>query len=176
VTGPALETARLRLRSFERADVDALHAHWTDPDVRRYLWDGIAIPRQQAADVVEASIASFAGGGLGFWVLLVKDGGAFVGFTGFRAIEAGPDIELFYALDPPHWRRGFATEAARRVLRYAFDEAGLARIVIRTDSPNTASIEVMRRLGARYVRTDPVGAFGGTIVYDIGPEALAACA
>jgi RimJ/RimL family protein N-acetyltransferase len=37
---PILETARLRLRPFTYADVDVLHAQWTDPDVRRYLWDG----------------------------------------------------------------------------------------------------------------------------------------
>ena len=54
-----LTTARLRLRPFAPGDVEALHAHWTDPDVRRYLWDGREIARQEAADVVEESLASF---------------------------------------------------------------------------------------------------------------------
>ena len=56
-------------------------------------------------------------------------------------------------------------EASRAVLRYGFDVLALQRIYIRTDGPNAASVAVMQRLGARYVRTDPTGAFGSTIVY-----------
>ena len=51
------------------------------------------------------------------------------------------------------------------MLRYGFDVLGLEAIPIRTDGPNAASIAVMQRLGARYVRTDPTGAFGTTTVY-----------
>ena len=82
-----------------------------------------------------------------------------------RALPDGTDLELYYGLDPRHWGRGYATEGARAVLAYGFDVLGLDAIPIRTDGPNAASVAVMERLGARYVRTDETGAFGTTIVY-----------
>jgi ribosomal-protein-alanine N-acetyltransferase len=88
-----------------------------------------------------------------------------IGFAGLRPLPDAPDLELYYGLDPAHWGRGYATEASRAVLRYGFDVLGLDAIPIRTDGPNAASVAVMERLGARYVRTDPGGAFGTTIVY-----------
>lgn len=163
MTAPVLQTARLRLRPFAAGDVDVLHAHWTDPDVRRYLWDGVVIPREQVVAVIEESASAFAARGFGFWVL--EADATFVGFAGLRPLPDGDDVELYYGLAPAHWGRGYATEASRAVLRHGFDAVGLDPIYIRTDGPNVASVAVMRRLGAEYVRTDPVGAFGSTIVY-----------
>ncbi len=163
MSAPILHTPRLRLRPFDAGDVDRLHAHWTNPDVRRYLWDGVVITREQAVAVVDESIASFEQRRFGFWV--IESGETFVGFAGLRAIPDAEDVELYYGLDPGHWGRGYATEASRAVLQYGFDVAGLDPIYIRTDGPNVASVGVMKRLGADYVRTDPIGAFGTTIVY-----------
>jgi RimJ/RimL family protein N-acetyltransferase len=163
MSAPTLHTERLRLRPFASGDVDLLHAHWTDPDVRRWLWDGNVIAREQAVAIVEESIDSFERRRFGFWV--IEADAAFVGFTGLRAIPDAADIELYYGLERAHWGHGYATEASRTVLRYGFDVAGLDPIYIRTDGPNLASVEVMKRLGAEYVRTDPIGAFGSTIVY-----------
>jgi RimJ/RimL family protein N-acetyltransferase len=165
--GPELETARLRLRPFTRADVDALHAHWTEPEVLRYLWDGVVIARAQAAAIVEESIASFAARRFGMWVVMAQDGGRLVGFSGLRPIPERTDVELYYGLSRPYWGRGFATEAARAVLRHGFEEAELDPIYVRTDGPNVESVAVMKRLGARYPRTDRVGAFGSTVTYVI---------
>jgi ribosomal-protein-alanine N-acetyltransferase len=164
VTAVVLRTERLRLRPFAAADVDALHAHWTDPDVRRWLWDGVVIAREQVVAIVEESLETFERRRFGFWVLELEDG-AFVGFAGLRPMPDSEDIELYYGLDPAHWRKGYATEASRVVLRHGFEVVGLDPIWIRTDGPNLASVAVMKRLGAEYVRTDPVGAFGSTIVY-----------
>jgi RimJ/RimL family protein N-acetyltransferase len=88
-----------------------------------------------------------------------------IGFAGLRPLPDGSELELYYGLDPRQWGRGYATEASRAVLGYGFDVLGLESIPIRTDGPNSASVAVMERLGARYVRTDSIGAFGTTIVY-----------
>jgi RimJ/RimL family protein N-acetyltransferase len=165
MSGPILETDRLRLRPFAPADVDVLHAQWTHPDVRRYLWDGRVIARDEVVAVVDESVAAFESRGVGFWVLELGTPPVVIGFAGLRPLPDGTDLELYYGLDPGHWSRGYATEASRAVLRYGFDVLGLAAIPIRTDGPNAASVAVMERLGARYVRTDPIGAFGTTIVY-----------
>lgn len=172
--GACLETARLRLRPFEAGDVDTLHALWTEPEVRRYLWDGVVIPRETAAAIVDESIASFAARRFGMWMALAKDDGRPLGFSGLRPIPEQVDIELYYGLSHAEWGRGFATEAARAVLRYGFDRAGIDPVWLRTDGPNEASVAVMKRLGARYVRTEPVGAFGTTVAYLLRREDFAA--
>ena len=163
MTALVLESERLRLRPFAPDDVDALHAQWTAPEVRRYLWDGRVIERDEVVAVVEESVAAFTDGRLGFWV--IEERGRVVGFTGFRPMPDSTDIELYYGLDRSHWGCGLATEASRAALRHAFETVGIDPIWIRTDGPNLASVEVMKRLGATYVRTDPIGAFGSTIVY-----------
>ena len=173
MTGPVLETARLRLRPFTRDDVDELLAHWRNADVLRWLWDGREVERDEVVDIVEESIAAFANGRAGFWVI-ERTGHGFAGFTGFRTMPNSTDLELYYGLDPGHWGAGLATEAARAAARWGFDTLGLVTIPILTDGPNEASVAVMKRLGATYVRTDPVGAFGTTIVYELRRAALTA--
>lgn len=173
MTAVTLRTERLRLRPFASTDVEALHAHWTDPDVRRYLWDGLVIARDQVVALVDESIDAFARRGFGLWVL-EHDDGAFVGFAGLRPMPDSDDVELYYGLSPARWGRGYATEASRAVLRHGFDVVGLDPIWIRTDGPNAASVEVMKRLGASYVRTDPVGAFGSTLIYVVRRGATSA--
>jgi RimJ/RimL family protein N-acetyltransferase len=63
-----IHTPRLRLRPYRVEDVDDLYRLWTNPEVRRYLWDDVIISREQAASVVRASIACFEIHGFGQWV------------------------------------------------------------------------------------------------------------
>jgi ribosomal-protein-alanine N-acetyltransferase len=51
-----LQTARLVLRPITTDDIDALHALWTNADVRRYLWDDIVIDLEHAATEINCSI------------------------------------------------------------------------------------------------------------------------
>jgi RimJ/RimL family protein N-acetyltransferase len=143
-----LVTARLELRPCGPADVDALHALWTDPEVRRFLWDGEVIPRQRAAAAVADSAASFAREGFGQWVVRRAGTPEPVGFCGLRRVD--DEVELLYGLWPAHQGLGLASEASRAVLRHGFGALGLARIVARTDPPNRASVRVMERLGMRF--------------------------
>lgn len=166
---PRLETSRLRLRPFAPADVDVLYAQWTDPEVRRYLWDGRVVRRDEVLAVVDESIAAFARHGFGFWTVAVRTAPDVVGFVGLRETTDGGDVDLYYGLEPGAWGRGFATEASVAAMRYGFDVVGLPAIHLRADGPNVASIAVMKRLGARWVRTEPTGAFGSTVVYVIAP-------
>lgn len=146
---PILETARLRLRPCDRGDVDALHALWTHPDVRRFLWDDRRIARDEAEAVVEASLDSFAERGFGQWVVAAANDPDPIGFCGLRPIGEGGEIELLYGFHPAHWGRGLATEAAAAVLGHAFGRLGLPAVAGRADSPNRASLRVLARLGMR---------------------------
>jgi ribosomal-protein-alanine N-acetyltransferase len=145
-----LRTERLQLRPIEPADTEALHRLWTDPQVRRFLWDDRVIDRATTDGVIARSVASFAAEGFGHFALRVVGTAQLLGTCGlFRSAE-GDEAELLYALFPHGWGRGFATEAARAVLADGFARLDLPRVLARADVPNLASIELMKRLGFRY--------------------------
>jgi [ribosomal protein S5]-alanine N-acetyltransferase len=147
-----IETARLRLRPCVESDIDALYRLWTDPDVRRYLWDGVVITREQAAEVVGASAESFGAHGFGQWVILARGGGELIGFCGLRHFGEPPEVEVLYGLAPQFWGRGLATEAARAMLADGFGRLGLERIYAGADPPNAASLRVMEKAGMAFDR------------------------
>ena len=140
--GLHLETERLHLIPMGREHVPFLHRLWTDPEVRRFLWDDRVILVEEAAEVVEGSLD-----GPGMWVLQRK-GGEEIGFCGFRDLE--DQVEILYALLPGYWGQGLATEASREALRYAFEELGLERVYAGADPPNETSFRVMERLGMKF--------------------------
>jgi ribosomal-protein-alanine N-acetyltransferase len=147
-----IETARLRLRPFNMDDVDDLHRLWTNPEVRKYLWDDIIISREQAEEAVHGSNASFAAHGFGSWVVFPKEKEELIGFCGFRFFGGPPEVELLYGLYPQYWRQGLATEMAKAMLRCGFEEHGLDRIWAGADPPNAASFRVMERIGMKFAK------------------------
>jgi ribosomal-protein-alanine N-acetyltransferase len=146
----AIDTARLRLRPYRDSDVDALHRLWTDPDVRRYLWDDKVIAHDVAAETMRASMTSTAQHGFGHWAVCLSGHDELIGFCGLKFLDDIPEVELLYGLAPAYWHRGLATEAAHAMLRFGFETIGLTRIYAITDTPNTASAAVMQRLGMQF--------------------------
>ena len=65
MTDFVLETDRLVLRPAAGADTDGLHALFTEPDIRRFLWDDEVIPRRHTAEIVIESRRLFANHGYG---------------------------------------------------------------------------------------------------------------
>jgi ribosomal-protein-alanine N-acetyltransferase len=150
-------TDRLRLQPVTTADTDVLLAMWTDPAVRKYLWDDVVINRGRAAAVVDASVAGAVERGYGLWLVSLRATGQAVGFVGFRPSELGDsDPELLFGLLPAWWHQGLATEAAQAVLRFGFDTLGFDRVVAATDAANEASVRVLERVGLRLVRRGPL--------------------
>jgi ribosomal-protein-alanine N-acetyltransferase len=147
-----IQTSQLHLRPYRMKDIDDLHRLWTDPKVRKYLWDDIVISREQAASVVQSSISCFKTHDFGQWLVLSRSEGSLVGFCGFRFFGDQREIELLYGVAPAYWGRGLATEAARAALRYGFEECGFERVYAGADPPNTASFRVMEKLGMTFSR------------------------
>lgn len=149
---PVIHTTRLLLRPWALEDVDALHALWTAPEVRRYLWDDTIITREVAAQLVANHLETSDRHGIGFWALHATGSGAtsealMAGFCGFRFFEDGSEIELLYGLRAAYWRRGLAAEASRAAIEYVWRSTAFQRVYARTDSPNERSVRVIERLG-----------------------------
>jgi [ribosomal protein S5]-alanine N-acetyltransferase len=146
-----LHTARTTLRPLGGADLEAMHAMWTDEHVRKFLWDDVVITKETAAGALAASADDFSQRQFGLWAIDDRTTAELVGFCGLRQSEEG-DAELLYGLLPAWCGKGLATEAARAVLKYAFTSLGLGEVVAATDVPNTASVRVMERLGMQFER------------------------
>ena len=145
---PVIETERLILRGFEERDLDAFAAMQADAEVMRFI--SPSGPRDRAVtwrDMAQA-IGHWALRGHGLWALEEKGTGAFLGRVGIIRPEGWPEIELAYALARPAWGRGFATEAGRAALRWAFGTQGVVRVASFIAPGNAASQAVARRLGA----------------------------
>ena len=143
-------TNQLRLRPGTRDDVDTFHAIWTDPGVRRYLWDDIVIERGVAEAVIQESVQTFAKRGVGQWLVYEREGDTPIGFCGLRALEESPEVELLYGILPAYWGRGYAVEASCPLLDHAFDAVGLPYVLAEMDAPNAASARVAEKLGMRF--------------------------
>jgi [ribosomal protein S5]-alanine N-acetyltransferase len=149
------ETQRLCLRPIAPDDIDSLHQLWTDPEVRRFLWDDETIPREQVAEIVEASRQLFEHHGFGLWGVFSRSDNQLIGFCGFWHFHTPPELELIYGIAPDRWRQGLATEAAQAIIQYGFTELGFDRISASTDAANESSIRVMQKLGMHLSRRSP---------------------
>jgi RimJ/RimL family protein N-acetyltransferase len=148
---PEIRTQRFLMRPWTLADVDALHALWTAPEVRRYLWDDVVIPRETVIEIVESHLATSEQHGFGYWAVCDPSlEAAIAGFCGFRFIDDGPEIEILYGLRGEYWGKGLATEVCRAALDYLWRSTSFERVYARTDVPNEKSVGVMRRLGMRH--------------------------
>ena len=145
-----IETARLVLRPYAKTDLDALHRLWTDPDVRRYLFDDEILARQSVAAEIEHSLACFETQGFGQWAMFLKSHDALIGFCGYHSFHDPPEVQLIYGLAPDHWGQGLAAEAARAIIRYSFETLSFDEIIASTDPPNKASIRVMEKVGMNF--------------------------
>jgi [ribosomal protein S5]-alanine N-acetyltransferase len=154
-----LMTDRLMLRPFEIGDVDMLHDIWTDPDVRRYLCDGVIISRERALGIVRSHFASAASFGIGYWGVCAPDDRRMIGFCGFRFIDSTPRIEIRYGLLPGYWGRGIATEASQAALDYVWRFTSFSCVWGRTGAPNKRSAALLQRLKMRLVTSTPKLAF-----------------
>ncbi len=146
-TGWMLQSKRLYFRPVEAEDLFRMHQLFTQPDVRKYLCDNVILPPTQLADFISTSQHTFETENFGLWLLHAKDTHEVVGMAGFYSFFAESQPQLLYALHPEHWGRGFATEAGRQLLGYAFQRLGYSYMDASCDVPNTDSIRVMERLG-----------------------------
>ncbi len=144
---PDLATARLRLRAFRTADLDAFAAMQSDPAVMRHLGTGQVRSREETWRAMEGYLGQWALRGYGMFAL-EDSAGRFVGRAGLLHPLDWPEAELAYALDRPFWGIGLATEAATAIRDWAFATFGFARLASFIRPDNVASIGVVTKLGA----------------------------
>lgn len=145
---PWLLTLRLALHEITRHHVNELHELDSDPRVMRYIGDGRTSTRQQIDAAMRRVPRVYSlYPGLGTWRATRRDNGEFIGWFALKYIPRTAEVEVGYRLRYGAWGRGFATEGARELVRYGFDDLGLHRIVGVTHPANAASQRVLTKIG-----------------------------
>lgn len=141
-----LETNRLILRPPGPRDIQSMTAWLSDYDVARMT---SRVPHPYAEDDAEAFVAA---GEPHRFVITRKTDGMFMGLTGLHAgpSKAEEGYEFGYWLGKPFWGSGYATEAAYRLVTYAFEALGLETVHAGWFYDNPASGHVLAKLGARH--------------------------
>ena len=145
-----LKTARLVLRHWRDADLDAFAAMNADPRVTQFL-DGRPYVREESAAQMARFMRHWDEQGFGLWVAQWREGGDMLGFIGCLRHDdwvASPyDAEIGWRLAPAVWRQGLATEGARAALDHGFRALGFERVISITRPDNVASRRVMEKIG-----------------------------
>ena len=163
---PVLETARLTLRPFIAADVDAQASMMGDAQVMRHI-GGQGLSREDAWRKLLCGAACWNIFGWGYWAVARRDDGAMVGQIGFAdfkrdiapGIEDVPEMGWLFAAEASG--RGYATEAGLAALGWIDAAVAPDQIVAIIDAANAPSIRVAEKLGfgareeARY-RSEPI--------------------
>lgn len=167
-----LETDRLIIRRFTVHDLERIYdLVYGDEGVKRF-WSG----REGTAEEIKQAFKSEHVDQEGDYVhhaIVIKETDEVVGLMGFQLLSPAegdaipyllseeepdrkvgqnperPDVGTAYAFGRAYWKKGYATEAGRAMIDYAFERMGVGRIVEGVMKENVSSINLMRRLGFR---------------------------
>jgi len=144
-----LETPRLILRDWEDKDLDPMYALNQDPKVMEYfptLPDWLTTQRFIVGNQQQMQQHGFS-----FYAIELKATHEFIGFVGLNNVDFIPTlsatVEIGWRLSAAHWGNGYATEAAKRVIKHAFEDLHLNEVVAFTVPNNLRSRRVMEKVG-----------------------------
>ena len=144
-----LETDRLIMRQWRNDDFEPYLELCSDAEVMHFLGAGKPLDRVECWRHLAFMAGHWQLLGFGPWAIEEKASGNFVGRVGFLDPEGWPGFELGWTLSRKFWGHGYASEAARRALAYAFDEMDKDHVISLIDPLNTNSIKVAERLGEK---------------------------
>ncbi len=145
-----LETERLILRTWREADIEPYLAINQDPSV--FEWGaGVPMTRERVETFIADMNKGFAVDRFSAFAVEEKSSGKLIGFVGISRVpwesHFTPAIEIGWRLASSSWGKGYATEAARAVLKYAFEVLQLDEVVSFTSPLNVRSLRVMEKIG-----------------------------
>jgi RimJ/RimL family protein N-acetyltransferase len=151
---PEIETERLVLRGPTDEDIEAWAVFLVDPGDFRYMpWlKSDETPQQRAKRNLDAMAQRWETRPLSAmgWVIARKDDGQLIGTGGLEQVQDSNDGEIDYRLGKQFWGRGYASEAARAITRFGFENSAWERIVAYVVPENTASVRIAQGLGMAY--------------------------
>jgi RimJ/RimL family protein N-acetyltransferase len=143
----ALQTERLRLRTYSDTDITELVPL---VNVKEVAATTLRIPHPYTQQDARAFLAMAQEPGKLWLAIALRSDGRQIGGIGLRIEEQHRHAELGYWIGVPYWGKGYATEAARELVRYGFVDLKLHRIFASHFGHNPASGNILRKLGMRH--------------------------
>lgn len=146
-------TPRLFFRAWTEADLELALALWGDPVVTEWIGGPFSETAVRERLARESSILVVHG--IQYWPIFLRSSGEHVGCCGLRPYRPDQRIhELGFHLRREHWGQGYATEAARAAIRYAFDALRATALFAGHHPRNTTSRRLLEKLGFRYTHSE----------------------
>jgi ribosomal-protein-alanine N-acetyltransferase len=145
---PEIETERLRLRMYRRAELEDVYRLITDRNVRRFLPE-YAIEKADVLASLPRRIQRWRENGFAQLGVFEKASGKLTGYCGLQYLDKTPEVEIYYGFFKEFWGKGYGSEAAKALLRFGFEEAKLEKIVGATHLENFASQGVLQNIGLK---------------------------
>lgn len=150
-----IETERLILRPIDaERDFEAWACCMADAETMRFI-GGSVLSRPLAWRNMAAVMGHWQIRGYGFFSVERKDTGEWIGRVGPWNPEGWPEPEVGWAISREYWGQGFATEAARASVDFAFDTLGWKRVIHVILDGNDRSVAVAERVGSRFEKRLP---------------------
>jgi RimJ/RimL family protein N-acetyltransferase len=151
-----IETERLYIRELLQDDDEGMFEMDRDPEVHRYIAQAPVKTIEETREVIAFIQKQYAEHGIGRWAVIEKKSGNFIGWTGFKLMKEYANgrinhYDFGYRLTRSAWGQGIATEAARASLQYGIAQLKLTPVFAMTDVDNTASRNVLEKIGFRFV-------------------------
>ncbi len=144
-----LETPRLSLRPFKEQDWRKLHDYYSSESATQYT-TGKAFTEGETWRVMCAMVGHWHLRGYGPYALEEKSSGKVLGTVGFWYPNDWPSPEIKWALAPQYWGQGYASEAAREVLKTGLEHLPDIAFISLIHRDNQASIQLAQAIGAKY--------------------------
>lgn len=144
------QTPRLLLRRFTIADAPLILELNSDPEIVKYIHEPTLKTTKQAEEILKDIILPQYQNNLGRWAIHIRESNEFIGWCGLKYRPELDEIDLGYRLMQKAWGCGYATEAARHTIEYAFDVLNLKLITARAHIENIASIKVLEKIGMEF--------------------------
>jgi ribosomal-protein-alanine N-acetyltransferase len=148
-----LRSERLGFRLWSEADIELATALWGDPEVTRLI--GGPFSPEQVRERLSRELATAQSHGVQYWPIFLLTTGEHVGCCGLRPYKADEGVcEIGVHVRRACWGHGYAPEATRAVMAYAFRSLGVRALFAGHNPANGASRRILAQLGFRYTHDE----------------------
>ena len=145
-----LETERLVLKFYTEEDKSDFLNLFTDAEVMKFVDKGV-LKREQAEEFWRKLFEKLYPQNYKIWAVFDKTDSRYVGHAGIYPRPTNKeDWEFVYFLCRNEWGKGFATEIARRLIKFSFEELNLNKVFATVDDVHISSISVLEKAGMKF--------------------------
>ena len=167
-----METERLIFNFYAEKDKADFISLFTDVAVMKHVGDGM-LTREQAEAFWLKLFEKLYPQNYKIWAVFAKEDSRYVGHAGiYPRPMRKEDWEFVYFLNQKSWGKGYATEIARRIIEFAFEELSLSEVYATVDDDHSSSIRVLKKAGMKFERfeSDDNGRFSVYAIKKISHE------